>query len=378
MASLKILVAWILLYLMSQVFYCEGEEYPHVSFNGVVLANHSYVNLLLVNNTESGSVQCHTDLQTCCRVEQGPHRGDWFFPNGSVLGFSSSSDDDIVEVRGPERVDLRRRNNGSASGIYHCSIATFASVPINIDDPVVQEHVCVGLYDTGGQYTILNRLLLYIASCFVGDITLPDTIEFTSIGEDSTPQFTLTCISTGGPATTVTWTRDSVPITEGTETTLDNSITAQYTHTLTMTGRLGGLYTCSVVNNKPSNDSSSLRVKGKDNMCTHHTTQRLWKCRVHAHAVASAPDSLSLKQDGETNVIVFWKVPTPLGDTTGYRVYYITDNMNEIIVDTNSSPITLTSLEPLNEYEISVVGLSEHFSSEPITSSIFLGQFIYV
>ena len=41
---------------------------------------------------------------------------------------------------------------------------------------------------------------------FIGDITLSDTIEFTSIGEDSTPQFTLTCISTGGPATTVTWT----------------------------------------------------------------------------------------------------------------------------------------------------------------------------
>ena len=92
--------------------------------------------------------------------------------------------------------------------------------------------------------------------------------------------------------------------------------------------------------------------------------------------VASAPDSLSLKQDGETNVIVSWTVPTPPGNTTGYRVYYITDNMIEIIVDSNSSPITLTSLEPLNEYEISVVGLSEHFSSEPITSSIFLGEFI--
>ena len=92
--------------------------------------------------------------------------------------------------------------------------------------------------------------------------------------------------------------------------------------------------------------------------------------------VASAPDSLSLKQDGETTVIVSWTVPTPPGDTTGYRVYYTTDNMIEIIVDSNSSPITLTSLEPLNEYEISVVGLSEHFSSEPITSSIFLGEFI--
>ena len=105
---------------------------------------------------------------------------------------------------------------------------------------------------------------------FVGDITLSDTIEFTSIDGD---QFILTCISTGGPATTVTWTRDSVTITEGTETTLDNNITAQYTHTLTMTGRLGRLYTCTVANNKPSSDSSNLRVKGKDNMCTHHTTQ---------------------------------------------------------------------------------------------------------
>ena len=92
--------------------------------------------------------------------------------------------------------------------------------------------------------------------------------------------------------------------------------------------------------------------------------------------VASAPDSLSLKQDGETTVIVSWTVPTPPGDTTGYRVYYTTDNMNEIIVDSNSSTITLTLLEPLKEYEISVVGLSEHFSSEPITLSIFLGEFI--
>ena len=77
------------------------------------------------------------------------------------------------------------------------------------------------------------------------------------------PQFTLTCISTGGPATTVTWTRDSVTVTEGTETVLDDPMTAQYTHTLTVTGRLGGLYTCTVTNNKPSNDSAQITVGGK-------------------------------------------------------------------------------------------------------------------
>ena len=32
-------------------------------------------------------------------------------------------------------------------------------------------------------------------------------------------------VSTGGPATTVTWTRDSVTVTEGTETVLDDPVT---------------------------------------------------------------------------------------------------------------------------------------------------------
>ena len=82
----------------------------------------------------------------------------------------------------------------------------------------------------------------------------------------ASPQFTLTCISTGGPATTVTWTRDSVTVTEGTGTVLDNRVTAQYTHTLTVTGssRLGGLYTCTVANNRPTNNvtSAQLTVQG--------------------------------------------------------------------------------------------------------------------
>ena len=43
---------------------------------------------------------------------------------------------------------------------------------------------------------------------------------------------------------------------------LDDRVTAQYTHTLTVTGRLGGLYTCTVANNKPSQDSAQLKVQG--------------------------------------------------------------------------------------------------------------------
>ena len=71
---------------------------------------------------------------------------------------------------------------------------------------------------------------------------------------------TLTCISTGGPATTVTWTRDSTTVTEGNETVLNDPVTANYTHSLTVT--TGGLYTCNVTNNKPSSASANITVTG--------------------------------------------------------------------------------------------------------------------
>ena len=78
----------------------------------------------------------------------------------------------------------------------------------------------------------------------------------------ASPQFTLTCISTGGPATTVTWTRDSATAMGDEMTVLDNVTTATYTHTLTVTGRLGGDYQCTVSNVRPSSDSDSLRIQG--------------------------------------------------------------------------------------------------------------------
>ena len=77
----------------------------------------------------------------------------------------------------------------------------------------------------------------------------------------ASPQFTLTCISTGGPATTVTWTRDNVNITgEQNETVLNDPVTAQYTHTLNVT--TAGEYTCMVSNNKPSASSASFTLEG--------------------------------------------------------------------------------------------------------------------
>ena len=86
----------------------------------------------------------------------------------------------------------------------------------------------------------------------IGDIVLPGGVILS--------MSTLTCISIGGPATTVTWTRDSVIISEGTETVLNSRVTAQYAHTLTIIS--AGEYTCTVANNKPSTASATINVPG--------------------------------------------------------------------------------------------------------------------
>ena len=91
-------------------------------------------------------------------------------------------------------------------------------------------------------------------------------IGFTLISELTAdkPQFNLTCISTGGPATSVTWTRDSVNILfVETETVLNDPVAAQYTHTLTVTGRLPGLYTCNVSNSISFMESTGKNIEGK-------------------------------------------------------------------------------------------------------------------
>ena len=102
----------------------------------------------------------------------------------------------------------------------------------------------------GDEAKVLLQLYIWLSFIHtIGDITISGGVTLSGN--------TLTCISTGGPATTVTWTRDSVIATEGTQTVLDDPVTAQYTHTLAVTGRLGELYTCIVANSKPSQDSAT-------------------------------------------------------------------------------------------------------------------------
>ena len=121
-----------------------------VRFLGVDLSNHSYVDLTQVGIAAGSSVQCHTDLDTCCSSAQGDDRGDWYFPNGNRLQFSNSPGG-IYESRPAQRVDLHRRNNAATSGIYRCDIETTAVHSDDNSDVTTRETVYAGLYASGGE-----------------------------------------------------------------------------------------------------------------------------------------------------------------------------------------------------------------------------------
>ena len=93
---------------------------------GQTLPNNSYVYLTDVGiDSDSDSVQCITDLNTCCSNADGPHRGDWYFANGTRLPFPGGGD--IFEARDAKRVDLSHTNNAtSPTGVYRCDILTNA------------------------------------------------------------------------------------------------------------------------------------------------------------------------------------------------------------------------------------------------------------
>ena len=130
-----------------------------ISFMGETLPNHSYVDLSLVGNAVDGidSVQCHTDLNTCCSGLQGVHRGDWYFPSGGRLQFSALNV--VYELRTAQVVDLRRNDNAdSPSGIYRCDIETNAVNSDDSTDTTTSETVYAGVYATGGKLTLLLTL----------------------------------------------------------------------------------------------------------------------------------------------------------------------------------------------------------------------------
>ena len=84
-------------------------------------------------------------------------------------------------------------------------------------------------------------------------------------------------------------------------------------------------------------------------------------------------------QEGPTSVRVSWSPPSPLGDTTGYRISYSGGSSGSVDVSGSStSTRTLTGLVNGASYTISIVGTSLHLPSDTIqVMNIGLGKYKY-
>ena len=145
--SVSSLLLLLLLFLVEEVH--SQQTFPYVSFMGQALTINSYVDLSTVGSAgdNSDSVVCHTDLSTCCSGSQGFQRGNWSFPNGTVLPFAGNTVP-IGLGRGPQSAVIRRTTATGPTGIYRCRIATNA---VHDDtDQSVGETVYVGLYTADG------------------------------------------------------------------------------------------------------------------------------------------------------------------------------------------------------------------------------------
>ena len=87
------------------------------------------------------------------------------------------------------------------------------------------------------------------------------------------PVFDLTCVTTGGSPTNVTWTRDGAIVPYDDEHVLTqlvvNEFTITYKNVLTVRRREPGDYTCTVSNIRGSHTSEKLQLKGTTLMLQH-------------------------------------------------------------------------------------------------------------
>ena len=154
------------------------QTFPYVSFMGQTLADHSYVDLSLVGSADDNSdgVVCRTDLSTCCSGGQGIHRGNWSFPDGTLLPSIGNS------------VPIGLCSSESHHSSYHCYWTNCCDIPTiavhHVTDISVGETVYVGLYLADGG-KLKHRL--------AADINLPIVLVLANTHQNSTPPSLLHC-----------------------------------------------------------------------------------------------------------------------------------------------------------------------------------------
>ena len=87
------------------------------------------------------------------------------------------------------------------------------------------------------------------------------------------------------------------------------------------------------------------------------------------------PTDVTAVQNGPTSITVTWTPPSPLGDTTGYRISFTGGSSgSEAVSGGNTMSHSLTGLTNGENYTISIVASTNGLSSAPVQATVGLGM----
>ena len=144
--AMKYLV--VLLCLVSVVYSyplrSDDTSFPAILFNGEKV-NDTF-DVTRIETTFDKTLECVTDLETCCTSPEGFHKGYWYDPNEEKVNFSfSGTGDRMFQSRGNRTIRLSRKGMGCNEGQFCCKVETKRVNRQREGDDFVGEEVCVDL-----------------------------------------------------------------------------------------------------------------------------------------------------------------------------------------------------------------------------------------
>ena len=74
-----------------------------------------------IGEGDDAALLCHTNKTDCC--DKPNKAGEWYYPNGTIVGIKAKSQDGFYRNRGTQVVRLNRHNGSfTERGLFQCEI----------------------------------------------------------------------------------------------------------------------------------------------------------------------------------------------------------------------------------------------------------------
>ena len=239
------------------------QSLPQLEQEGYFLSNNSYIYSIDIRDDGDRALKCVTDSVNCCNNSAV---GGWRDESGRPVYQGADGVTCLYVTRGDGVISLHRNCSDHTSGLWRCDIP---------DSSGEMQSLYIYISDTKSHGMLHYFLWMLSLMWNTGQLNSLVYTNFTLHTElrASVPEFTISCRTHGGPATTVQWTVNGVPVQEDryhetSQLILDTSLNSVYDNRLSVRGRRNGTYNCTIGNNIRDYDDriSVTEVKGTLNI----------------------------------------------------------------------------------------------------------------